>query len=183
MPLPPLPANNTSRAFIKYTTGRVQHEFTYRFSSELAPEDTLNWLDDLLGVLQSTLPTTWALVGAEWQQNGSIVRLPFSLGTLQGFEGTEAAAFPLQQEPGQWTFVGRGEFTGRRVRIGFFGISATPPATYRLTGAGKPAWADAVLLQLASDPSIGITVGLDRPFWYDYVNFNYNSYWETEARG
>lgn len=182
MPLPPLPPNSTPRVFVQYTTGRIAHELTYRYDPQLAPEDTLTFLSAFLTAVQPVLCQGWALIGAEYQEAGSIIRLPFSLGSLAGLEGNETLPLDLAREPGQFVWVGRGSQTGRRVRLGLFGIAATPPATYRFTGAARPSWAVDATDELAATSTVPITVGGDDALWYEYVNFNYNSYWETEAR-
>ncbi len=183
MPLAPLPPNSTNRLFVKYTTGRKTHTLVSRYSDGItaltAADNVLQFLTDV----QPVLPPTWAVTEVSYQDAGSIVGFPLAGSNLDGFTGGGGSALPLQSEPLQWNWMGRGGVTGRQVRVGLFGINDTPPQVYRFAGGGRPAWAIAATNSIIATSGISfLTIGGDFADWKDYINVQYNSYWETEAR-
>lgn len=183
MPLPPLPDNNTARLFVDYTTGRNAHTLICRYDQQNDLAVPIGAVLQFLTALQPVLNLLWAVTGVRNQAAGSIVTLPVDPLGLDGFQGGSQSSLDLSKEPLQYVWTGRGEQTGRQVRVGVYGIQAEPPATYRWTGAGRPAWAADAAESLRLTRNLAfITIGEDSAVWRDYVNANYNSYWETEAR-
>lgn len=185
MALPPLPPNSTDRIFVNYTTGRLEHSFTVRHNSGGFGEAAV--LDDIaafLGALAPVLPGTWAVTNVEQQLAGSVVTLPLDAGPLDGFVGQGAGGLDIAVEQLQWNWIGRGAITGRKVRVGLYGINLARPVIYRFTGGGRPqALIEATNSLVSTSARSFLTVGGDRALWYDYVNVQFNSYWEAEARG
>lgn len=183
MPLPPLPENNTPRLFLDYTTGRIEHTVIFRAAQGVEPFEARDAVYGFFLALQSQLVSTWAVTGLRWQEWGSIITLPTPLGDFADFSGTGLESIPVTAEPLQWNFVGRGQDTGRLVKVGLYGLDEAVPAEYRYVGSGLPlAFANALTALATTGNTAPVTIGGDAPLWKPYVNVQYNSYWERRAR-
>lgn len=183
MPLPALPANSTPRLFVDYNDTYNDHVLIFRYEATFVPEDLDAWVSAFLGSLEPALVDGWSVTGCRFQEAGSIVSLPVTMPLTNAFVASSSQILDAKEAPRQTKFVGRGQFTGRRNSVGIFGLVYVTPATYRFTGV-LPTWATAARNTLVSESNnFGLTIGGDRTDWYTYVNVNYNSYWETEARG
>lgn len=186
MPLPALPANNTPQIVVSYTTGRIEHSFLVRTENLIAPSFALGHVFDILDTLSPVLPSLWAVTGVTLQEQGATFTLPIDPGPLTGFNGTNGdTTIPQSQEPRQISWTGRSVETGRDVRWGLFGLFGDTPATYRLSESGLANRVGAVCDLLAAASTAGVFVAIDgaNVLWNRYANVNYNSYWETAARG
>lgn len=186
MALPPLPLNNTARYFIDYTTGRKDHSLIVRVGPASAPAQVDQAVFSILGTLQQVLPQNWRVTGARFQNARTEFTLPASLPLTEGLVGTSGDfLLPHNEEPRQVTFTGRSSTTGRKTRFGIFGVNFITPATYRATPEGISGRVGAVLSLLGPFSQDGYFVAIDGSpvLWNQYANVNYNSYWETEARG
>lgn len=186
MALPPLPANNTARLFVDYTTGVYPHSLVCRLRAGVSVLTGLGAVAAFLAPLQDNLPQNWAVTGARFQAAGAAFSLPVALGELTGFEGTNGEFFVgANQEPRQTNFTGRSIETGRDVRVGLFGLVYITPGNFRLTRDGISLSVGAALDELATAQESGAFCAIDGAtvLWNQYGNVNYNSYWETEVRG
>lgn len=186
MALPPLPANNTARHFIDYTTGRKNHSLVVRSDDGVNTGEVLSRTFDFLTELAPLLPSLWVVTGVRRQAAGSEFSLPVDPGALTEFAGTNGDnLMPIQDEPRQVTFTGRSLVTGRFTRVGVFGLIFSTPASYRLPTSGLGGIVSNALSALVSASFNGSFVAIDgaNVQWNAYANVNYNSYWETEARG
>lgn len=184
MPLPALPLNSTNRLFVDYVDGYNEHTLIVRTADVLSPGSAIAVVKSVLDILQPQLYQTFAVQGCRFQEAGSIITLPVPPDDLEGFVGTGPELMPAQRRPLQWNFMGRGVATGRQVKWGLFGLATALPDSYRYQGSGITAAFSSVLSELSS---IGgdafITIGGDEASWKAYVNVQYNSYYETKARG
>jgi hypothetical protein len=129
------------------------------------------------------LPTSWRPLRARAQGAGSSVSVPAELGALSTFVGTASGGLAQVDEPREYRWVGR-SIGGRRVSVSLYGITIATPADYRYEGAsGPPSLAGVRDALVASAPGVFVAIDDTNPLWYSYVNVNYNSYWEQEARG
>lgn len=182
--LPPLPANNTSRYFVEYSDGYNPHVLVVR---ALDPRDDANAdaaISGFLTALVPALPEAWQVTGARYQGGGTDFSLPVSLPLTLAVTGTTGLFLDGREAPRQHTWTGRSLQSGRDTRVGIFGLVIATPATYRwVTLAPGSPLADA-LQALRNAQSAGIFCAIDGGdvLWNEYVNVNYNSYWETEAR-
>lgn len=186
MPLPALPANNTARLFVDYTTGRLNHSLVVRYDGILSLSQVTTGVATFLEAVRNVLPQQWAVTGARVQEAGSLFSLPTALGDLDGFVGTNGSPTVNENdEPRQVTFTGRSLASGRNVRVGLFGLLFTTPSTYRLTRDGLATNVGSALDVLAAQSFGGVFVAIDgaNVLWNQYANVNYNSYWESDARG
>lgn len=183
MPLPALPANSTPRLFVDYNDTYNDHVLIFRYEPEFAPTDLDAWVSAFLSDLEPVMVDGWNVTGCRYQEAGSIITLPVTMPLTGAFVASSSQVLDAREAPRQVKFVGRGEGTGRRNSIGVFGLVFVTPPTYRFTGV-LPTWASAARNTLVSESAnFGTTIGGDRTDWYTYVNVNYNSYWETSARG
>lgn len=182
----PLPQNNTRRLFVDYEVANVPHSLQLRLGDVAVLTSAINNLAYILDWVKGALPTTWVVTGVRQANQGSNITVPvdYSATDLFGFAGTSGSSFPPVDHPRQLNYVGRSLTTGRRVRLGLYGALITTPANYRL-GPGETVFASAeVFAALAAMAGAGQLVTIDgtAPSFNQYVNVNYNSYWETEAR-
>lgn len=184
MALAPLPPNSTDRVFVRYFTGWNEHTLICRTNAlEFAQSDVLQDIKAFLDSVRPVLSSAWAIREVSTQLAGSLVTFPIDPGVLAGFTGGSAGTQALEDAPVQWNFIGRGTSTGRKTRVGLYGLNTTRPASFRLSGAGLPLWATEAINSLtASSVRSFVTIGGDRATWYDYVNAQFNSYWESEQR-
>lgn len=184
MPVPPLPENNTGRVIVGYTTGRETHTLIFRYGAGATPTQAIDRVRLFLLALQSQLPNTWTVIDAQAQAAGAVVTLPVSLGTLAGFTGSSALPIDVRREPLQWNFIGRGITSGRRTRVGLYGLTTDVANEYRYVGSGITGpFANAITVLQNGGNIAPVTIAGDAVDWYDYVNVQYNSYWERRQRG
>lgn len=184
MALPPLPENNTGRLFIDYTTGRLEHTLIFRFGASATAADALGRAELFLGALQSLLAPNWAPVSARVQEAGELIALPFDLGGLTEFSGGLPTDIPEADEPRQFKWVGRGVTSGRKTSVGLYGLGIAQPPDYRYSGLELQGQLENALNVLRNGAvTAPVTIAGDAATWYDYVNVQYNSYWERRARG
>ncbi len=184
MALPPLPENNTARLMVYYTTGRREHAIQVRYVPPASVDDATDLLLAFLTPIVNYLPTTWAVLRAEHQEAGAIVRFPVTLGSMAGFSGTNGATLNEAVEPREYRWMGRGLVSGRRTSVSLYGVLLTSPGNYRFTEATMPSEFLTTISVLQSAPAaVATTIAGDEPAWKPYINVNYNSHWETEARG
>lgn len=182
----PVNPNFTRRLFVDYEVADVPHELQIRISSVASPIDTLDSLYYILNFCSAALPVTWTVTGVRTSAAGSDISVPidYSASELFGFTGAVTDPFPAVNHPRQLNWVGRSGTSGRRWRMGLYGALFTTPANYRL-GPGETVFASAeVFAALSLMAANGQLLAIDgtSPTIYNYVNVNFNSYWESERR-
>lgn len=183
-----LPPNSTARFWVDYVVGANEHTFMVRFNAAtVSAFSVAETIADILGFVQSSLPSSWVVLRARVAPAGSDISLPFSLaGTgLAGFAGTNINPLPSNQAPRELVYVGRSPTSGRRVRFSLYGGLFDTPPDYRF-GPGETAFAALEIfaaLDAASQAGRFVAIDGSAADWYSYVNVNYNSHWESEARG
>lgn len=184
MALPPLPANNTARYFVDYTDGFNPHVLIMR---ALGPRDDASAdavLAGFLAALQPNLPEAWSVTATRYQAANAVFSLPVDLPATLQATGTTGLFLDGREAPRQHTWTGRSLQSGRDTRVGVFGLVITTPASFRWTSLAPGSALANALNQLRAAQSVGAFCAIDGGdvLWNDYVNVNYNSYWETEAR-
>ncbi len=191
---PALPENNTDRLFIYYQTGggvtAQEHVMTIRYNSGVAtPFDIMDDLASVMGTtaFQALLFTGWNVLRAETQAEGSIFRFPTAVpASLLAVVGTGGTTANPSQQAREVRFIGRGLTSGRKVSMSLYGLGDTAIGQndFRFEPAGGTPLADLLTFM----KGIGLTgaaftnIGKGQTQWYDYVNWQYNSHWETEQR-
>lgn len=186
----PLPQNTTNRVFFDYVTGSQatsqEHTVAIRaFGPGTTTDDVQNRFRTFLAAIGATnFPGGWKVVRVRYQTAGTTFSVPLALtSTLATFVGTGGNLDPFQ-EARELTWQGRSFTTGRRLDFSIYGILLTTPNNFRLVpGAGAPSWVASSVGALAGNPEgIWTTIDNSQPTWYNYVNVNYNSYWEARIR-
>lgn len=173
----PLPDNLTTRWYLDYTTGGIEHTTMIRTQATvtLAQFDAVmdNLMDELVGYLGSRVIT-----GVRASPVGS--NFSFSVpSTLNGQTYGSGGVNTLQAST-SLSFVGRSS-TGRRARLFFFGTSQPVPADFRLTTAdAAPIGVAVTTLTDATDMFLAIDGS--KPTYYPYANVAVNAYWQRNVR-
>lgn len=191
--MPPLPANSTARLFVDYVTGTSptsqEHTLQVRLSGnsqQAAIDAQSNVLSVLEALTPAAFPVGWQVFQCRFQAQGSDFSVPIgvieSLRTLD----TSGDALPPREEPREYTFQGRSLTSGRRVDVSVYGLLLGTPDNYRIlasqSGLGLLVSGAVANLQIAGANGAFLAVDGTAPRWQNYVNVNYNSYWERRIR-
>jgi hypothetical protein len=183
--------NNTPRFFWKYRTSNVGIEHTVMVrpaditpTPRIAAEETLRQVLEALG--SSFFRNQWRVFEGAVAAAGAdfTAALPFIAG-LNNFVGSNVTTYNPDREAVEMRFVGRSPETGRKVSFSLYGVRGNlSVGTFRLNGAAS---GDGLLVRNAVavlNNSQGAFRCIDGtiPVWYDYVNLQYNSYWERRIR-
>jgi hypothetical protein len=133
--------------------------------------DFLNELEDFLYEITIT--------GARWADESSNISLPTPWPGTSTY-GTDA--MPTLLAPRETRWVGRDQ-NGRRVSFSLYGMKYTTPDNYRIisSGANLPNLG-VIAINTASADGAMLTISGLRGTMKNYVDVNFNSYWEAEAR-
>ena len=175
----PLPENNTARLWIDYNDGENDHSLMARF---LAPDTPLSlamthvasFLTDISGFLYEI-----TINGARYAAQGSNISLP---ATWEGDSTYGTDPMPTLLAPRETRWVGRTQ-NGRRVSFSIYGGKYTSPDEYRIvsSGANLPNLG-VIAINAASEDGVMVAIDGFRATMKNYVDVNFNSYWEAEAR-
>lgn len=187
----PLPANGTTRFFYDYVTGSgpfaKEHTLIQRVTGTPdtdAETPQLALSDFLDSIGEGIFALGWQILRVRVQAAGTNFSLPVTMLTeLQNFEGS-ASAIAAPDEAREWTWQGRSQTSGRHVDFSLYGLNAILPATFRYeAGGSSPAWVAASVASLnANNANFFKAIDNSPAVWYQYVNANFNSYWESEIR-
>lgn len=186
----PLPPNSTARVFFDYVTGNavtsVEHTVGFRVASSLSDDGKQLAVSTFLNSIGAgTLVIGWRIIRARVQAAGSNFSQPIPLiAGLASLVGTfNSSAFGADREAIEWTWQGRSYSTGRRVDISLYGLAQALPVNFRLpVGGSSPAWVGNTVTQLNGAATEILAIDGAEATWYNYVNANYNSYWERRLR-
>lgn len=189
----PLPQNNTHRLFVDYVTGDLatsqEHTLAIRYNPSL--RDVGDVQGDLLAVLNAfTAPafrTGWKVTATRVQAAGSNFSLPVAtISGLAGFVGTGGGAYFPRHETVEETFQGRSSTSGRRVDLSLYRAAGDVSENFRVVGgpSGLFLLVRLVAAALSAASAAGSFLAIDgsQAVWRDYMNQNYNSYWERRVR-
>ncbi|HKY44547.1 MAG TPA: hypothetical protein VJM50_15770 [Pyrinomonadaceae bacterium] len=176
----PLPENNTARLWIDYNDTQNDHSLMVRF---LAPDTPLSLaMEHVHNFLTAVSPDFFQLTiqGARFAAQGSNISLP---ATWTGDSTYGTGTLLAVNAPREVRWVGRTQ-NARRVSFSLYGADIVTPDTYRIVSSGTNL-PNVGVIAINAGSEDGVFVGIDgfRPTMKNYVNVNFNSYWETEARG
>lgn len=175
----PLPQTATARAWTKYTDGTNEHELMIRFDANaISVSDALEEVANFFTAIEEFLYLI-TIIEARWADKDSIISLPT---TWPGLSTYGSDPMPVLLAPRQLRWEGRDQ-NGRRASFSVYGGKFTSPDTYRIisSGANLP---NLGVLSINDSSAVGafLTISELRPTMKNYVNVNFNSYWEAEAR-
>jgi hypothetical protein len=176
----PLPENNTPRVWVGYYDGVNEHEMMIRYiASGATLADVLGFAHDFLLAIDPMLYTI-EITGARASASGSTFSFPV-LWTGQPSYGDDP--MPTLLAPRETRWLGR-DNTGRRVSWSIYGGKYTSPDSYRISALDNVNVSNGITaIETAIVGDAFVTINLGDPIVYPYVDVNFNSYWEKEARG
>lgn len=189
-PTPPPPAT-TSIMFFDYVTGSSatsrEHTVQFRYNPSLAtPSDVQNRMLLVLQALTAAnFRTGWRILRVRQQDVGTNFSIPIPVASgLGSFLGTATTpTYQPRYEAVEWSLQGRSPTTGQRVDFSLYTALTDAPANFRFLPADLAQLAATVnAVQAGAATGIIITRGGSPATWYNYMNVNYNSYWERRSR-
>ena len=175
----PLPQDNTHRAWVKYTDSVNEHELMVRFDGNaISVTDALGHVASFFEEIEEFLYEL-VIIEARWADQGSNISLPT---TWPGLATYGVDTMPTLLAPRELRWVGRDQ-NGKRVSFSVYGGKFTSPDQYRIisSGANLPNLG-VIAINAASADNAFLTISGLRPTMKNYVNVNFNSYWEYQAR-
>lgn len=177
MPLTPLPANNTARAWLKYTWGLQEHELCFRLGSTATTGDFQLVAASFANALKNYLGTTDSFTALRYSAAGSIVSNPLSWTPVAG---TNSAPTNDQQRASFVAVSGRSA-AGYRCRVTFFSNYWGTANDFRGPTTGSNAGAALYSVATTASPAL-VAVDGAAVVWNAYVNQGFNSYWQRQFR-
>lgn len=188
----PLPQNNTGRVWIDYISGSgvtaQEHSIMARFNPATGGSfaGALSFLGLFITVNGAPFYFAgWQALGARYSNPGENFSQPAPLpASLVGFVGSDAGVVALTSEARETRFVGRSTTSGRRVTMSLYGIRNSFFSGLDFRVERVPEGEVDNMLDVLEEATPGNIVAIDgaQPTWYDYANWQNNSYWETELR-
>lgn len=175
----PLPQNATARAWVKYSDGVNEHELMSRFDANLlSVSAVLQLTGDFFEAIEDFLYEI-TIIEARWADIDNNISLPV---TWPGASTYGTDPMPVLLAPRELRWVGRDQ-NGKRVTFSVYGGKFTSPDEYRIisSGANLPNLGVIAINTASADGAMLSISGL-RATMKNYVNVNFNSYWEAEAR-
>lgn len=189
----PLPQNSTDRLFVDYITGEtataLEHTLQVRMSGGQANVVVVQ--GRVLAVLNALTPIAfrlgWRVLRCRFQAQGTDFSIPVSVVPgLAAFLGSGGGDYQPRMEAVEDTFQGRSNVTGRRVDLSLYRAVTDAFSNFRVPNGptGFPAAVGNAVANLNSSAGDGAFLAIDGnpPTWYQYLNQNYNSYWERRLR-
>lgn len=131
----------------------------------------------------ANLVAGWRVLRGRVSRIGTDFSLPMQLTPgLESFVGTgSVSGWSGDKEAVQWTWVGRSRATGKRTRLSIYGVKFTNlDPSFRVL-PNEAAWVKTASDVLTAAADL-VTIDGTPAIWYDYVNVQYNSYWERKIR-
>jgi hypothetical protein len=175
----PLEPNLTDRLWVDYNDGQFGHTLLCRF---LTASATVDQAMDAVADLWAAVADSWyavTITGARVAAAHENFSTPI---VWTGLGSYGATAMPRVFAPRQFCMLGRTPL-GRRWRLFLFGFSGSSPDNYRLARVSGNIVDDAADV-LETAHASGIFLGADGqvPTLYPYADFNFNNYYERQAR-
>lgn len=175
----PLPQNNTARFWVDYNDDVNEHTAMVRFDATvLDVPSALDTYHEFLTDISDFLYEI-TIIGARWAEQGSDISIPV---TWPGDSTYGTDFMPPLLGPRQTRWEGR-DSSGRKGSLSLYGCKYTTPDSYRIIsiGANLP---NLGVLAINAGSALGSfqSIGGNRMNMKNYVNVNFNSYWEAEAR-
>jgi hypothetical protein len=173
----PLPPESTARAWLDYNDGINEHSIQMR----LGPTATLVNINTSFHTLLTALAPILhqlTIVGLRVASDNSNVTNP---ATWTGSATYGTGTLLPEDAPREIRFIGRSA-DGRQGSASVFGYSGTTPAIYRLNNSITQIFNAIAVLDAGYSSDLWLSISTQRLIWKPYASFNFNSYWEKEAR-
>lgn len=172
----PIPPSNTVRYKLNYATANAEHSMLCRTTGSVTPAGFSSFMDSFLTSLSASL---YEISIISLQVAAASLNV-FNTVTWGGDPSYGSGAEPAVFAPRQICFLGRTS-GGRRARMFLFGYKGDTPGTYRIYSADQ---ADIAAAYVVLNANAGAFIGIDglATVKYNYVDINFNSYWERKVR-
>jgi len=175
----PFPPETTARTWFRYTNGTDEHEVMFRHPEVLSASALDLVVDDWFTTLGPIIYEI-TILGVRRAGQGNTFSIPRD---WNGAATYGADTLPANAAPIEYRFEGRGN-TGRRVSWSMFSGKLAIPATYRYLTSDNTNVANCfAILSTAALASVILEITGGPPTVYPYMNYQFNSYWETNRRG
>lgn len=176
----PLNDTGTARVWVDYNDGIFSHTLKVRYKGAVSsPGLALAAVADLFLAIASD----WyqiTITGARNADQDDSFSFPVTWPGLASYGG---GAMPRVFAPRQFALLGR-DNQGRRMRMFLFGYEGNSPDIYRLARVAGNVVDDALLvIEAAQANGIFVSITNVAPTMYQYADFNFNNYYERQARG
>lgn len=178
MPLPPLPENNTDRAFLQYSSLMQGHEMVIRFPAPTTQADIISSCAALATALKPLMKTTDSFYGLRHQDAGSHLSFPLAWTSIAG---TNSGATGLRAKTSFMSITGR-SLGGYRCKLTFFTPYIPDDAEYR-DPRGSGNFPDIFLDGIDVMTVKPVAIDSQLVIWNQYGNYGFNSYWQRQQRG
>lgn len=187
----PLPDNLTRRVYFDYVTSTTalvaqQHTAMLRFAFDTVDTNAVaaqtKFLNFLAAIGAAGFWVGWRVTGVRVSQGGQVISTPVPLlSGLASFVGTASTATAIVSSAAiEQVAVGRSPTTGVKGRFSIYGRAFANIGDFRDTAGASTLSAIAELNSNAG--ALPVAADNTRLTWYQYFNFNYNSYWESALR-
>lgn len=176
MPVPALPASNTSRAFVDYETCGQQHTLMVRVLESASDAEVS---DEVGSVLTAIGPLVYLSTLTAFRRSsiGSDVSVP---ATWSGPATWGSGVGGTVVVPFLWSVTGR-DVTGHKVRWDWFGRSVNANSDYRLQ-AVDDSTVEALLSAIDATEGTFVTINARTPILNQYANETVSGYWQRRLR-
>lgn len=177
MPLPPLPDNNTGRAYLEYTWGAITHEICFRHADTASQADYIATATALANALKPYIGTSDRFTALRFSNDGSNLSFPLAWTAIAG---TGSDPTNDHQRAAFVALSGRSS-GGYRCRITFFTNYWGVSNDYRAPTTGTNAGAALYSAVTSATPVLVAKDGAG-VIWNAYVNQGENAYWQRQFR-
>jgi len=179
-----LPANSTSRYFVKYFSAGRTHKASFRYTQDSGQPTALfiAQVGDFFETLNGIMSGDFVFVSASYIAADTDLELPCAIPHNITHNDVRLT---MGDSPRYMSFVGRG-LSGHKVRVYVYGIAIDPAdnvqtwaADYRVMESEEPRVTAALeaLFILGAQ-----TIAGDFPVWHRYANIGYNVHYQKKAR-
>jgi hypothetical protein len=174
----PLPPENTARFWVDYNDGHNDHTLLMRYSPSAGLSAIQAVAADFLAALSPVLYLI-TITGARAANSGSVISVPESWG---GDSTYGSSAQPAASAPLELCYVGR-TTTGRMAKWFMYGFKGIVPGSFRFYPSDDSNLdaADTILRNAGLTGKL-LAIDGELPSVYPYINIQFNSYWESQAR-
>lgn len=174
----PLPPESTARAWLDYSDGINSHSMVMRLGPTASLASINASFDSFLSAL-ATILYTITIIGVRVASDNSNVTNPF---TWTGDATYGTGTLTADNAPRELRFLGRSA-DGRQGSVSVYGYNGSTPGIYRLNASSIAPVENAIaVLDAGYAQDLWLSISTQRQIWKPYASFNFNSYWEKEAR-
>lgn len=173
----PLPATNTPRFRIHYTTANLQHTICLHQAPTVDAAGAVTNATALINLLKQALYAGSVFTLIDYAPTGSDI---FNPAATVNIAGSVAGALPAQDAPISASWTGR-SLSGRKTKFLLFGAALPNDVNWRYEPTENTAIANIITGLNNGVGDIRTIDGL-LPAWHPYANISANRHWVRRAR-